>query len=319
MIRLLFFIAFLIPFSNSFSQELTGHVAKKKVLIGEPVTLTYSVRLAPSDSIRFEPNTKTIDVRTKSGGGILTDDGQSIEIREAFNDSSTLQNGNQHWVGQYTVVVWDSGRFIIPGPKISINDSTYYFRDIEISSDFSAKQNGIDLYDIREEYAQLPPEESAFIVFLKTYWWLVIVLLIVIALVVFLIRRNRPQEPIKVVKAMSLKERTLKAIDALESEKMWEKDRLKEHFIELSYILRSYLTARYDISILEKTTYQTQQLLLQNGLNEDTVAIIVRILSQSDMVKFAKSKPELVEILKIATLARQIVAETSPLEFDNYE
>ena len=125
--------------------------------------------------------------------------------------------------------------------------------------------------------------------------------------------------PEPLFKAMSLKERTLLAIDALDNEKLWEKEKLKEHFVELSYILRSYLTARYSITLLEKTTYEAKLLLTQNGLNEDTVENIGRILSESDMVKFAKSKPEVISILRVSTLARQIVAETSPLDFDSVE
>ena len=47
--------------------------------------------------------------------------------------------------------------------------------------------------------------------------------------------------------------------------------------------------------------------------------VIARILSEADMVKFAKSEPDVIAILRVSTLARQIVAETSPLEFDNVE
>ena len=84
-------------------------------------------------------------------------------------------------------------------------------------------------------------------------------------------------------------------------------------------ILRMYLTSRYEISLLEKTTYETKLLLTQKGLNDETVEVIARILSESDMVKFAKSEPDVIAILRVSTLARQIVAETSPLEFDNVE
>ena len=79
------------------------------------------------------------------------------------------------------------------------------------------------------------------------------------------------------------------------------------------------MTSRYNISLLEKTSYQTKIVLTEKGLNKETVDVVARILSQSDMVKFAKSKPELIEILRISTLAKQIVVETSPLEFDNVE
>ena len=84
-------------------------------------------------------------------------------------------------------------------------------------------------------------------------------------------------------------------------------------------ILRMYLTSRFEISLLEKTTYETKLLLTQKGLNDETVEVIARILSEADMVKFAKSEPDVIAILRVSTLARQIVAETSPLEFDNVE
>lgn len=316
--RFLLVIALLFTSSVSIGQTLNTRLSKKKVLIGEPITLTYSVRSTPKDAIQFGAKTGEIEVRSKNGG-TLTENGVKIEIRDPFKDSITQQNGKQHWVGQYTVIVWDSGRFIIPGPSIQINDSTFQFQDTEIYCDYSKKKSDVEMYDIREEYAQLPPEESKWKVFVREYWWIGLIFL-ALALIVWLVRRlSKEKEPVKIVKAMSLKERTLRAIDALEKEKLWEKDRLKEHYIELSYILRSYLTVRYDISILEKTSFETKKLLLLHGLNDDTVEIIGTILSQSDMVKFAKSKPELIAILKISTLARQIVAETSPLEFDNYE
>jgi hypothetical protein len=84
----------------------------------------------------------------------------------------------------------------------------------------------------------------------------------------------------------------------------------------MSYILRSYLGVRYELNLLESTSFQTKILMKHKGLSEDTVETIQLILEQADMVKFAKSMPEEIDILKISALAKQIVAETSPLEFD---
>ena len=145
-----------------------------------------------------------------------------------------------------------------------------------------------------------------------------IVVIITVAIILFL-RNRRENGYEEEVRPPSLKERTILAINSLDSAKLWERDQLKKHFVELSYILRSYLTSRYNISLLDKTSYQATILLTEKGLNKETVDVIARILSQSDMVKFAKSKPELIEILRISTLAKQIVVETSPLEFDNAE
>jgi hypothetical protein len=42
-------------------------------------------------------------------------------------------------------------------------------------------------------------------------------------------------------------------------------------------------------------------------------------LNDADLVKFAKSHPDEIAIYKHAQLARQVVAETSPIEFDHAE
>lgn len=316
--RFLLVISFSLLLGSLFGQQLDASISKDRAIVGEVLTLKYDLQTGTSDVIVFHEKYDKIPMRTY-GGGQLSGKGVSAEIIDIFQDSTSKTTNGKIWNGEYKVMIWDSGTFIIPGPQIFINDSTFVFNDIRVYCGFESKKSGIDIYDIRENYAELPEEENAFIRWIKDNWWIIVIIILVIVGLVIFINQRKPIEPVKITKAMSLKERTLAAIDALENEKLWEQDKLKEHFIELSYILRSYLTARYNLALLEKTTYQTKALLIQKGLNEDTVDTIGRILSHADMVKFAKSSPDELAILKISTLARQIVAETSPLEFDNYE
>ena len=132
----------------------------------------------------------------------------------------------------------------------------------------------------------------------------------------FLKNRNRFDSEKTIL--LSLEERTLNAIDALEKRKLWEEDRLKEHFVQLSYILRSYLTERYSISLLEKTTHEARLLLEEIALNKSTISSIISVLSEADMVKFAKSKPDVNSILLVSRMARVIVKETRPIESENH-
>lgn len=316
--RLLLTISIIYTALSVFGQTLDATISKNRAKIGEPLIVEYKVKTDQKDIIVFHEKYTEIPLRTYNGGQ-LSNEGTKAEIIKKFEDSSTRIQGGQLWRGTYTVMIWDSGSFSIPGPDIFINDSTFTFDDIRIYCDLSEKQSDVDLYDIRENYAELPEKENAFLFWIKQNGWLLLVIAVALITLLWFIKRRKPSEPEEITKAMSLKDRTLAAIDALEKERLWEQKKLKNHFVELSYILRSYLTARYDLSLLEKTTVQTKQLLIQKGLNEDTVATIVRILSQSDMVKFAQSELDEIAILKISTLARQIVAETSPLEFDNYE
>ena len=316
--RFLLIISILFLSGSALAQKLDASISKKRAKIGEILTIKYTVKTGSKATIVFHEKYDDIPMRSY-GGGQLSSQAPSAEILHIFQDSLATSQSGKYWQGKYDVMIWDSGTFIIPGPQVFINDSSFTFENLRVYVDFSDKKNGVDLYDIRENYTQLPEDENGFVRWVKTNWWIIGIISLAAILLIWFISKRKPKEPVQVVKAMSLKDRTLAAIDALEGERLWEKDKLKEHFIELSYIMRSYLTARYDIAILEKTTFQTKQLLLQKGLDNDTVDTIGRILSHSDMVKFAQSSPDEIAILKISTLARQIVAETSPLEFDNYE
>jgi len=315
--QLIYTCCILISFIG-FGQELNATISESVLYIGQPVTITYSVKVEKKDSLLFVPHKETIKARALSKTGALTTDGVDFEITDEFIDTFAVDGKRKHWVGQYVVTAWDSGMYILPGPTIIINDSAYQFQDLTIACMLVDPIDGVDLYDIKENFADIPPKPFSIVDFLKSNWWWLALIAIGIIVFIVLKRKNR-EEPEEEEKPLSLRQRTLFAIDALEKAKLWEKNQLKEHFIELSMILRMYLTSRYEISLLEKTTYETKLLLTQKGLNDETVEVIARILSESDMVKFAKSEPDVIAILQVSTLARQIVAETSPLEFDNVE
>lgn len=317
--RVVLIISLLFLATTSWSQKLIASVDKDKILIGESFTLRYAIETKKGDKIQFKAlKEKMPSITTDEQGADVV--GPDFELLTNFKSTQKDTLGTRIWTGEYKATIWDSGMFLIPGQSVLINDSVYHFESIDLYANFMNSVKGVDIYDIKENFAELPSEPFSVTKFLKKYWLLILALVLSLTIwqLIRFLKRRRKREP-EIFKAMSLKERTLMAIDALEREKLWEKDKLKEHFVELSYILRSYLTSRYDISVLEKTSYETKILLTKKGLNDDTVDSVGNILSQSDMVKFAKSKPEAIEILRVSTLAKQIVAETSPLEFDNVE
>lgn len=308
-------IIFILSITSGFSQDLKTSSDKKSILIGEPFTITYRVKTEKGDSMFFQPNSSEIPSELVTSSA-LRKEGSPFEIIDPFDDTTIISKSKQLWLGTYVVTVWDSGEFVIPGPNIIIEDSTFQFPDLTINASLVDQKKDIDIYDIHENYADIPDEPFALIPFLKKWWWAF--LIIAATIVYYYFSKRKPIEE-EEDKHISLKQRTLIAIEALEKEKMWERGKLKEHYVELSYILRSYLTRRYEISLLERTTSQTKLLLREKGLNDDTIDTIVQILNQADMVKFAKSKPDLVSIMRISTLAKQIVAETSPLEIEDAE
>jgi hypothetical protein len=325
MIRILL-TSFLIGFGGIAvqAQQLLEQSSRSSILIGEPVLVKYIVKTAKGDKIVFTEKVNAIEAQVKDGGGSLTKKGTDFELITPFRDSLTPMGASKKWIGEYALTAWEEGEFILPGPEIIINDSTYRFKDLTIKVNLVAQKKDVDLYGIREHYAEIPIEPISVraMKFLERNWWWIAIVVVALILGWLIARRRRWDRELankKIDKPLTLKVRTIMAVEALDKSELWKKDQLKEHFVELSYILRAYLTSRYGISLLDKTTEQTKILLTQQGLNDETVDVIARILSQSDMVKFAKSQPDVIAILRQSTLVKQIIAETSPLDFDHVD
>lgn len=318
------YIVFFILTFSSWSQELSATLNHPKMLIGEPVEYTLKVKLAPKTNLRFEPYQAIIPAKFQNASSSLsTSKKVELEIITEFQDTLIKGKTQDTWIGKYIITCWDSGNIIIPEVMITIGDSTHYFNDVKLNCSLSNAIKDQDIYDIKESFADVPEPETVFTKILKSLWknayWILPLLIILVFIVIQLRRHKKALKGTKKEPEMSLKDRTIIAIEALEKQKMWEDNKLKLHYTELSYIMRAYLSSRYELNLLEKTTIETRLLLGQVGLHPETIETLMTLLNQSDMVKFAKSEPDEMTILKVSILAKQIVAETSPIEFESVE
>ncbi len=308
----LLFIVVLIS-ESMFSQVVRTRISNDHTLIGSHIDLVYSIEFPKDKKFEYEPVKGNFPAKITSEKSSLTSGAfDQIEI-VSFEDTIVVKGNKKTWIGVYELCPWDSGLVVLEGQKFTLNDSTGSFQSAYLKVNLVPRKKGQDLYDIKEMYVDTPEEASALLFFFKyIIWWL-------LPLIGFLIYRlyfKKDRAVKKSEKETSLKQKTLFAIDALEKAELWRKDKMKEHFVELSYVLRSYLTSRYDIHLMDKTTSETRLLLLAKGIEKPIVDTILKLLSHSDMVKFAASKPgeEIVE--RAFFEIRQLVIETSPLEYD---
>ena len=71
-----------------------------------------------------------------------------------------------------------------------------------------------------------------------------------------------------------------------------EKGFVKDHYVQLTTILRRYFDREYEIDTLESTTDETIQDLTKLKLDAKLLNDISNLLTEADYVKFAKSKPD---------------------------
>jgi hypothetical protein len=307
------YIAFtvLLVFSSK-SQTGTTYLEKQDFLIGEQVHLTYHFTMTEKGEVKWEPFKGVIPVQSKNpknskGSEKVT----NIDIVDAFVDTILFIKGKKEWFGTCVLTAWDSGHFVIPRTSLLFANKTITFPETFFKVRLSKKIEGKDIYDIDENFEKLSDEAFSIGHFFTKYWYvLLFIVLLIMSIFLYFKFKKGNQDSVK-MKQLSLEEQTVLAIEELERNKWWAVGKLKEHYVQLSFIMRSYLSKRYSIHLLEKTTHETELLLTQKGVEKGIIENIILILSQSDFVKFAKSEPEEITAVRLSALAKKIVQETS--------
>ncbi len=118
--------------------------------------------------------------------------------------------------------------------------------------------------------------------------------LILLALV-YAIKRykaNKPLIPLPVKPPLPAHQIALRDLETLRLKKLWQNERVKEYYTELTDILRSYMTARYGFSAAEMVSDEIIDELGKVGeLNKELIPKMIKVFQTSDLVKFAKSMP----------------------------
>ncbi len=290
-------------------QKAMTMLSQPTIVVGEKTTLTYSIPITKGSTIVFNPYKKDLPhLIVDKKGNSQKSTSSSIEVLVPFKDTVL---DDKVWIGMYEIIAWDSGQFLIEGPEIKLDNDQFIFPGITLSVDLVKAKKGKKIYGIKESFATLPAQKFSFTEFVKNNWpWFLAVLSLVGLLLFFRWYKRRINKTEE--KPLTLEESTLLAIEQLEKEQYWEKGMLKSYYVALSYILRNYLSQRFSVNLLEKTSFETHLLLKQMDLDKEILQKIEIILTASDLVKFAQSQPDVQAMKKIANTARQIVLSTRP-------
>ncbi len=295
---------------QSFGQSLDVRISDSEIRVGDIFELNYII----SNSEKFPVTMNTGDVFPAE---LLTSDtieDKSIPAVEilAFSDSLVTINEMYQVIRSYQLIVWDSCALSLIGFEYSYFDSIVRFPPVYVNVSYYDSKEGVELMDIEERFHNWNNPNSENKNDSGRTWLITVLVLALIALLGFFvfmrrIKRNKREENQK-----SLEEATLEQIKKLQKEELWRNDLLKEHFVRFSYLLRSYLTNRYGISFLDKTTQQSILLLDSLSIDETLKNRILQLLKNSDLVKFADSNIEDRTILVLFDDLKSIVIQTTP-------
>nr|WP_245977154.1 BatD family protein [Ichthyenterobacterium magnum] len=285
-IRSLGFFTFaflLLPFY--LSAQVTSSIDSTKIKIGEQIIYKIQVEVDTTDLVVF-PEGQTFS---------------PLEMIESYKIDTTKKDAKYRLIKKYGLTQFDSGAYTIPRQKIVVGTKTFFTDSLKVEvNNITVDTTKQGLYDIKP---RIEVEKSS-----SNWWKYALLTILALALVAFLlywfIWRKKPLSEEEEIALLPPYDRAKLALQKLDETDYLQNEELKDYYSELTFIIRKYLDEKVYDRALESTTDELIERLklLKDGnqieLSKDDIRNIETILKRADLVKFAKSAPD-IELAKI--------------------
>ncbi|MDX1684568.1 MAG: hypothetical protein R3275_04980 [Saprospiraceae bacterium] len=291
--RYLLWICLVLPLGTQ-AQNLTATVSSNSILIGDHVRLNLEVQSGSA-----VPRNLILDKLDKA------------EAFEIVKPGEWQKNENSGFYEQSMIITsFDSGTHYLPeiGAILEYNDlmDTVYSNPIPIN-----------VNTVAPDSLGLAPVKP--IIEEKKVWSDYLIYAIpVLALILFLLalwlwsrRKKKIEESHEPIPLPLPHVEALDSLEELEKEKLWQHGEAKLYETRLSLILRRYIERQFEFPAMEWTTREITTQLAEHRYSElIPITLVSDILSQSDLVKYAKSDPGAEAYAAQVNKARTFIRET---------
>lgn len=219
-------------------------------------------------------------------------------------------------VKKYTITGFDSGSFYIPQQQIFVKNQAFLTDSLLVNVATIA----IDTSKIKKFPIKSIKSEPYVLDDFKGYIWITLVVLLLVGILVYLLFFRKKKETVEevVIPLKPAYEEAIEKLQQLDEKLLWQNNKIKEYYSELTEIVRNYIGRDIEIPTFEQTSNEIIELIeAQNtkkklGLSKETIATIHSLLKNADLVKFAKSKPLSHEIEDDRKFAELIITKIQP-------
>jgi len=280
--------------------HVTARTVPDSLTVGDRATLEVRVEAPAGLQVRF-PKLVGPDDDVVIG---------PLQVEEP-NATTARAAGNKIWIARYPLAVFRTGAVVLPPVPVGTGRDSIATVAQTDSVRFevqSVLDDSLAAADIRD----LKPQAA----FPRLVWpWIAagLAVLALAALVVWWIRRRRRPRAavVPIARLRPAHEVALEALRVLEAQQLPLDGKFKEHHVRLSDILRRYLEDGFGIAALEETTDEILGELDRHGFDRGTIAAVRALCEESDLVKFAKHEPSVVECVQALNRVRDFVQGTS--------
>jgi len=266
---------------------------------------TTSIRIGEQFELKIEVSDTTSVIIPKLGK--LT----GLEIVEE-DKIDTIKN---RLLKRYVLTGFDSGAYYIPQQQIFIRNQAFLTDSILINV------ATVPIDTIKQKMFPIKSIQGEPYVFddFKPYLiWVLLGLLLIGLVLYFILKKKKIEEQEEVIPLLPPYEEALEKLKALDHKLLWQNNKIKQYYSELTEIIREYIEKELKVPALEITSDELISYLRDFkdaetlDFSKETFEKLKALLQEADLVKFAKSKPLSHEIEEDRKDAEEILNSMKP-------
>jgi len=212
---------------------------------------------------------------------------------------------------KYALIQFDSGTYFLPQQQVLVNGFS------KIADLIQIRVNPVVVDTIQQKLFDIKPindvKKNYDVLISRILWGLLAGLVIIGILYTYLFQKRKKELRVRELPPF---ERAIEELKALESETLSEQEEFKRYYSRLTDVVRRYLEEEAKIDALESTSEELLaklELRIDAGsldLDRKTLKSLRGVLQNADLVKFAKSLPELYTANQDRKSVEHVVKET---------
>jgi len=275
--------------ANAQEIKVSATLDSNKIQIGQQVKLKLTVDYRVDKGKQIKIQWPTIADTIRKEIEVVS----QTKIDTIIPDSSNLFQFRQ--TKTLYLTSFDSGYWAIPPFKFIVNADTngFYSEPLLLEVGTVAVDTSLAIKDIKPPFE----ENYSWIDWLKdnmyvVYGTLVSILIVIVIIIIIRYFRKVPP-PMVVVEKTKIPAHiiAIEKLNKLRDDKLWQDNKIKQYYSELSEILREYIENRFKIQALEQTTDEILIEFRNVAVDDESKLKLKQALFLADLVKFAKEQP----------------------------
>ncbi|QOD62474.1 hypothetical protein H9I45_10090 [Polaribacter haliotis] len=231
-------------------------------------------------------------------------------------DSTKVDTLKNSLIRRYILTGFDSGAFYIPQQQIFVKNRAYFTDSLLVNVATVA----IDTTKVKKFPIKSIKKEPYTFDDFKIYFYILLAALAIIGFWIywFVIRKRKEEIEAPTYRTLPPYEEAILRLSELDEKLLWQNNKVKEYYSELTEIVRGYIERELNVPALENTTDEVLEMIRDFKksdtiqTSQDTLDKLRSLLREADLVKFAKSKPLALEIEEDRKDAQEIVSNLKP-------